>query len=220
MKSLEPLHLSHQDYDYVVVGAGVAGSVVAARLSEDEGRSVLLLEAGPEEPLASMVPAFAFNARDTHLDWRYETEPEKRACKNRGGRCLWPRGKMVAGTGAMQGMMYMRGSPAVFDAWERKGNPGWGYRDMLRYFLKAEGNRDMHLVEREYHSDQGPLAVQHFSHRPQLADDIVRAGNELLGLSVDHAGRVPHRDLNGRNQTGFVVAQVGSCPKKRVSDIL
>ncbi|XP_026289306.2 glucose dehydrogenase [FAD, quinone]-like [Frankliniella occidentalis] len=191
----------HQAFDYIVVGAGVAGSVVASRLSEDKGVSVLLLEAGPEEPLATLVPAFAVKSVGTYLDWGFATEGEKRACWSTGGRCPWPRGKMVAGTGGMQGMMYMRGHPVIYDTWERQGNPGWGYRDVLPYFKKAEGNREMHLVEPGFHSDKGPLAVQRFPHRPQLAEDLVRAGNELLGYESPP-------DLNGGNQTGFTIAQM------------
>lgn len=95
----------------------------------------------------------------------------------------------------------MRGHPVIYDTWERLGNPGWSYKDVMPYFLKAEGNREMHLVEPGYHSDRGPLSVQRFPHRPVLAEDLVRAGNELLGYTSPP-------DLNGRNQTGFSIAQV------------
>lgn len=84
---------------------------MAARLSEDRGVSVLVLEAGPEEPLATLVPAFAVKSVGTYLDWGFETEGEQRACKNRGGRCPWPRGKMVAGTGGMQVGRWAGGRP-------------------------------------------------------------------------------------------------------------
>lgn len=100
-----------------------------------------------------------------------------------------------------QGMMYMRGSPDIYDAWAALGNPGWAYKDVLKYFLKAEGNREMNLVEKGYHNDKGPLSVQRFPHRPVLAEDIVRAGHELMGYENPP-------DLNGHNQTGFVVAQM------------
>jgi choline dehydrogenase len=81
------------EYDFVVVGAGVAGSVVASRLSENPDWRVLLIEAGPEEPTATAVPAFAVSAVGSELDWRYQTQPEGTACLSTGGVCNWPRGK-------------------------------------------------------------------------------------------------------------------------------
>lgn len=129
-------------FDVVVVGAGVAGSVVAARLAEKQDWRVLLLEAGPEEPTATQLPCFAVSAVGGALDWNYTTVPQRDACLHRAGVCKWPRGKMVAGTGAMNGMMYTRGHRAVFDEWATLGNQGWAYDDVLPYFKMSENNLD------------------------------------------------------------------------------
>lgn len=183
-----------EELDFIVVGGGVAGSVVAARLSEVPGWTVGLLEAGPEEPSTTSVPAFATAAAGTYLDWQYVTVPQRNACLNTGGLCAWPRGKMLGGTGAMTGMMYSRGHRLVYDAWRDAGIVGWGYDDVLPYFKKSESNRNPELVEREYHGFDGPVTVQQFQHRPDMAESIVQAGAEL-GY---RAG-----DLNGHNQTGM-----------------
>jgi choline dehydrogenase len=87
--------LESEEYDFVVVGAGIAGSVVASRLSENPDWKVLLIEAGPEEPTATSVPAFAVSAVGSELDWKYQTQPEGMACLATGGICNWPRGKAV-----------------------------------------------------------------------------------------------------------------------------
>lgn len=191
-----------EELDFVVVGGGVAGSVVAARLSEVPGWTVGLLEAGPEEPTATSVPAFATAAVGTELDWRYVTEPQRNACLETGGVCAWPRGKMLGGTGAMTGMMYSRGHPLVYDGWRDAGAAGWGWDDVLPYFKKSESNRNAELVEPEYHGFDGPVSVQQFPHRPDMAESIVQAGVEL-GY---RAG-----DLNGHNQTGQTFTRYFGC---------
>lgn len=184
-----------EELDFVVVGGGVAGSVVASRLSEVPGWTVGLLEAGPEEPTVTSVPAFATSAMGTELDWRYLTEPQDNACLSTGGVCAWPRGKMLGGTGAMTGMMYSRGHRRMYDAWRNAGIDGWGYEDVLPYFKKSEANRNPELVEPEFHGFSGPISVQQFPNRPPMADSIVQAGKELGYRSGD---------LNGSNQTGKI----------------
>jgi choline dehydrogenase len=106
---------------------------------------------------------------------------------------------MVSGTGGMQGMMYTRGNPKVYNDWAKSGNDGWRYEDVLPYFIKAEKNKNPELVEERYHGTEGPLVVQHFPYRPPLCEAIVAAGNEL-GYRTG--------DLNGENQTGIAVAQM------------
>jgi len=187
-----------EELDFVVVGGGVAGSVVAARLSEVPGWTVGLLEAGPEEPTATSVPAFATAAVGTELDWRYVTEPQRNACLETGGLCAWPRGKMLGGTGAMTGMMYSRGHPLVYDGRRDAGATGWGWDDVRPYFKKSSSNRNAELVEPEYHGFDGPVSVQQFPHRPDMAESILQAGVEL-GYRTG--------DLNGHNQTGQTVCR-------------
>ncbi|XP_069698999.1 glucose dehydrogenase [FAD, quinone]-like [Periplaneta americana] len=191
--------IDNAEYDFLVVGAGVAGPVVATRLSENPDWKVLLLEAGPEEPTGTLPPAFAVAAVGTQLDWKYKTEPENFACLAKGGICNWPRGKMVSGTGGMQGMMYTRGNQKIYNDWAQAGNEGWSYEDVLPYFIKAENNKDSGELEEGYHGFEGPLVVQYFPHHPLLAEAIAEAGVEL-GYRTG--------DLNGLNQTGVAIAQM------------
>ncbi|XP_075217853.1 uncharacterized protein LOC142322661 [Lycorma delicatula] len=196
-----PRNLPLQDYntfDFVVVGAGVAGPVIASRLSENPEWKVLLIEAGPEEPTSTSVPAFAFSAIDTDLDWKLKTVPQKNACLANGGVCKWPRGKMVAGTGAMTGMMYTRGHRNLFDNWAKDGNTGWSYEECLSYYKKSETNLNPNIIDEDYHGTSGPMTVQQFPYQPPLARDIIEAAKSL---------GYEERDLNGRNQTGFAIAQ-------------
>ncbi|RZF42118.1 hypothetical protein LSTR_LSTR006711 [Laodelphax striatellus] len=193
------LQVNENKFDFIVVGAGVAGSVVASRLSEHAGWKVLLLEAGPEEPTTTSVPAFAVSAIGTQLDWKYRTEPQPSACQANAGVCKWPRGKMVAGTGAMTGMMYTRGHKDLFDNWASDGNTGWSYEECLPYFKKSENNLNPESIDKDFHGKSGPMTVQRFPYQPPLIRDMIKAG-ESMGYG--------ERDLNGRNQTGFAIAQV------------
>src|SRR5580693_4052438 len=125
-------------YDYVIVGAGSAGCVLANRLSEDPSVRVLLLEAGGKDrSLNVKIPAAVPTQLHTKLDWDFATEPEPHVDE----RCLFiPRGKMLGGCSSMNAMLYVRGRPLDFDAWVRAGAEGWGWDDVLPYFLRAENN--------------------------------------------------------------------------------
>ncbi|KAK7874206.1 hypothetical protein R5R35_006250 [Gryllus longicercus] len=193
------LHLDGKEFDFVVVGAGVSGPIVAGRLSENPAWNVLLLEAGPEEPTATQVPGFAVSAVGSVVDWNYTTVPQENACLNQGGVCHWPRGKMVGGTNSMNGMMYTRGHHSIFDSWEALGNEGWGFDDLLPYFIKAEDNGDPTELDEGFHGFGGPVHIQHYPSHPRLAEDVVAAAAEL---------GYRQGDLNGRNQTGANVAQM------------
>ncbi|XP_024941661.1 glucose dehydrogenase [FAD, quinone] isoform X2 [Cephus cinctus] len=190
-------------YDFIIVGAGVAGPVLARRLSDNPWWKVLLVEAGPEEPTMTALPGIAFNAVNTALDWKYLTEPTQphpTACLESAGVCSWPRGKMVSGTGGLYGMMYVRGHPEVYNKWARMGNVGWSYNEIEHYFERAENPKSAEMVRSSKFArtrEGGPVYIDHFPHKPDFSEDLLSAAKEL-----------GHRTgwLNGYNQTGFMVA--------------
>lgn len=123
-------------YDYIVIGAGSAGCVLASRLTEDRGCNVLLVEAGPPDRKREVhVPAAFSKLFKTPLDWSYTTEPQAELS---GRRLYWPRGKMLGGSSSMNAMVYIRGRRADFDHWRDLGNDGWGFDDVLPFFKQAE----------------------------------------------------------------------------------
>jgi len=182
-------------HDYVIVGAGSAGCVLANRLSEDPSVRVLLLEAGGgDRSLNVKIPAAFPKQFHTKLDWDFATEPEPHV----DGRSLFiPRGKMLGGSSSMNAMLYVRGRPLDFDSWEAQGAPGWGYRDVLPYFMKSEDNV---RGPSEFHGAGGPLRVsEQRSPRPL---------NRRL-LQASEAAGIPNiADYNGPEQDGSSMAQV------------
>src|SRR5262250_2493373 len=126
-------------FDYVIVGAGTAGCVLAARLSEDRSSSVCLIEAGGEDrhPFIHIPAAVGAAIARPHLNWRFMTAPQPNL-HNR--RIPIPRGHVVGGSGSINGMVYFRGQPKDYDEWVEMGNPGWSYREVLPYFIRSENN--------------------------------------------------------------------------------
>ncbi|KAI5696258.1 hypothetical protein M8J76_010557 [Diaphorina citri] len=189
----------HREYDFIVIGGGSAGAVVASRLSEVAHWSILLLEAGPDENEVTDVPSLAAWLQLSKFDWQYKTEPTGRACLGYNqGRCSWPRGKVLGGSSVLNYMLYVRGNRFDYDHWESLGNPGWGYDDVLPYFKKSEDNRNPYLAKNRYHGKGGYLTVQEAPWRTPLVLAFVEAGQEL---------GYENRDINGEKQTGFMVAQ-------------
>jgi choline dehydrogenase len=182
-------------YDYVIVGAGSAGCVLANRLSEDPTVRVLLLEAGGRDRSPSIkIPAAFSKQFHTKLDWDYATEPEPHV----DGRSLYiPRGKALGGSSSMNAMLYVRGRPLDYDAWEAQGAPGWGFRDVLPYFVRSEDNV---RGASEYHGVGGPLRVSE-QRSPRALD------RRLLDASRD-AGIPLIDDYNGPEQDGASMFQV------------
>ncbi|XP_012061266.1 PREDICTED: glucose dehydrogenase [FAD, quinone]-like [Atta cephalotes] len=189
-------------FDFIIVGAGVAGPIIARRLSETSWQKVLLIEAGPEEPVATAVPAFAVNAINTSLDWNFKTEPtlsHPTACLETDGVCTWPRGKMVAGTSGMHGMMYYRGHPEIYNHWAREGNLGWSYDQISHYFERMENPIDPTILSDKPRSlkEGGPMTIQYYPHKPDFVNVLLTAASEL-GYRTSL--------LKEYNQTGFMIA--------------
>ncbi|XP_076233661.1 glucose dehydrogenase [FAD, quinone] [Calliopsis andreniformis] len=189
-------------YDFIVVGGGTAGSVVASRLSDQPEWRVLLLEAGPDEPPGAEVPSMVGMFLGSAIDWQYQTMNESNACLSSGGSCYWPRGKNLGGTSVHNGMMYTRGHSKDFNNWAAMGNDGWSWEEVLPYFLCSENNTEINRVGPKYHSTDGLLNVERFSWRPDISKDILAA--------VTERGYPIPEDLNGDQITGFTVAQTMS----------
>ncbi len=177
-------------YDYIIVGAGSAGCVLAARLSADPSVSVLLLEAGLADDADEIrAPAAVSRLFQSAYDWNYTTVPQHRA----GGRSIyWPRGKVLGGSSSMNAMVYMRGNRYDFQTWrDEYGCTGWGYEDLLPYFRRAEDNS---RGASAYHGTGGPLAVSDPRYKSQACEAFLGAAQEQ--------GAVPNPDFNGQRQDG------------------
>jgi choline dehydrogenase len=193
-----------ETFDYIIVGAGSAGCVLAHRLTEDGQHRVLLLEAGVEDKEAKIaVPAAFYKLFKTEVDWDLQTEPQE----NMGGRRLYqPRGKTLGGSSSINAMLYIRGHRADYDAWAAAGNPGWSYEEVLPYFKKSEQQSDIH---NEYHGENGPLHVGHSRYYHPLSNRFIEAGVEM--------GYPRRDDFNGAEQEGFGLLQSTTFRGRRAS---
>jgi choline dehydrogenase len=177
-------------YDYIIVGAGSAGCVLAARLSADSGVSVLLLEAGLADDADEIrAPAAVNRLFQTAYDWNYLTVPQHRAA---GRTVYWPRGKVLGGSSSINAMIYIRGNRHDFQAWkDEHGCVGWGYEDLMPYFRRAEDNS---RGASPYHGTGGPLAVTDPRYESQACAAFIAAAQEQGAKAND--------DFNGPRQDG------------------
>ncbi|HKJ74934.1 MAG TPA: GMC family oxidoreductase N-terminal domain-containing protein [Alphaproteobacteria bacterium] len=184
---------SENTFDFIVVGAGSAGCVVANRLSEDPGNRVCLIEAGPRDktPLIHIPALVAALLSHPVVNWNFMISPQKNL-SNR--EIPSPRGKVLGGTSSINGMVYFRGQPRDFDEWAAMGNPGWSYREVMPYFLRSENNED--YPAGPYHAKGGPLNVMFPRPKPNpLIKRFLDATDSLQYPRCD--------DYNGPNPEGF-----------------
>ncbi|CAK1590449.1 unnamed protein product [Parnassius mnemosyne] len=188
------------NYDFIVVGAGSAGAVVANRLSEISHWKILLVEAGGNPNLATEIPQLFYNNIDTSMDWGYRTQPQDSICKGyKENRCTWPRGKTLGGCSSINAMFYVRGNKVDYDEWAANGNYGWSYDEVLEYFKKSENFSDPLTKEtKKYHNKGGYLNVQ----KPGSA----HAFEELIIKAVTELGIKELNEVNGPTQMGITRA--------------
>ncbi len=193
------------DYDYIVIGAGSAGCVMANRLSKKPSNRVLLLEAGGTDanPFIHMPAGLAQLATNNRVNWAYQTEPQARLNQR---RIFWPRGKVLGGSSSINAMIYIRGQVQDFDHWETLGNPGWNFESVLPYFRKSQ---DQQLGESELHATGGPLSVQNLRYTNPLSKVFIKAATQ--------AGYPLNDDFNAPQQTGVGFYQVTQRNGRRCS---
>ena len=177
-------------FDYIVVGAGSAGAVMASRLSEDNKTRVLLLEAGPKDNSfwIHLPIGYGKTMWSTKYNWCYYTDPDPNM---NGRRIYWPRGKTLGGSSSINGLIYIRGQHQDYDNWAHAGNKGWSAKEVLPYFIKSEKNQ---RGESEFHGGDGPLCVSDIAHKHPLIEAFITG-------AAEHG--VPRtNDFNGAQQYG------------------
>jgi choline dehydrogenase len=180
----------NEEFDYIVVGAGSAGCVLAARLSADPATRVLLLEAGPpDRSLWIHLPiGYGKTMWSPKYNWCFSTEPEPNM---NGRRIYWPRGKTLGGSSSINGLIYMRGQREDYDRWAALGNSGWGWDDVLPYFIKSERNQ---RGANPFHGADGPLRVSDIGARHELIEAFIEGAGQIGVPRTD--------DFNGAAQEG------------------
>ncbi len=185
-----------ETFDYVIVGAGSAGSVLAARLSEDEGASVCVLEAGPRDwhPFIHIPAGFMYTLVDPKVNWLYKSEPSEWT----GGRAIAaPRGKTLGGSSSINGHIYNRGQRLDFDGWAQRGNRGWGYNDVLPYFRRSE--RRIGEADDTFRGRDGNLPITDLEWRDPICEAFIEGAVQM--------GIPRNKDYNGTQQAGVSYVQ-------------
>jgi choline dehydrogenase len=198
--------MSNDTFDFIVVGAGSAGCVLANRLSENGRYRVALLEAGPRDgSLWIHLPiGYGKTMWDEKFNWRFYTEPDA----NMDGRKIyWPRGRVLGGSSSINGLIVVRGQPGDYDRWRDLGNPGWGWNDVLPYFIKLESNPE--LGGNQLHGSGGPLRISSIAGKHELIEALIAA--------AERCGVPRTADFNGLNQQGVGYYQLTTRNGWRVS---
>jgi len=206
--------VNNSTFDYIIVGAGSAGCVLANRLSDSGKYSVLLLEAGPRDryPWIHVPIGYAKTMFNANYNWCLYTEPDPGM---RSRQIYWPRGKVLGGSSSVNGLIYIRGQANDYDRWHHLGNDGWGWADVLPYFIKMETNQD---GANPLRGGDGPLRVSSIRDRDPLAQAFVEAGSPALRELISEE-YMPGNDVNSdeellefARETGVTIFHpVGTC---------
>ena len=192
-------------YDYIIIGAGSAGAVVANRLSADPRNKVLLLEAGPASYRWTRIPVgYARMINNPEVNWLYTSEPE---ATTNGRRLPVPRGRLLGGSSAINGLAYVRGQAQDFDTWAQMGNRGWSYADVLPFFKRIESYQGE--GDAAYRGTEGPLRVTNPEPRDAIFQALIKAAGEV---GIRH-----NPDYNGAQQDGIAMSQASIAGGRRMS---
>jgi len=195
-----------ETYDYVIIGAGSAGSVLASRLSEDPDKTVCVLEAGPPDwsPFIHIPAGFLKTITDPRVNWLYETEPSEGTA----GRAIQqPRGKTLGGSSSINGHIYTRGNRMDYDGWAQRGNHGWGYADILPYFRRTETREGD--ADPTYRGNEGPLRVTDINWSHPITEAFIEGA---VSIGIPRA-----KDYNGAKQEGVSYSQRTIANGRRMS---
>ena len=198
--------MASKQFDYIVIGSGTAGSVVAARLSESGKHSVCVLEAGPPDrnPFIHIPAGVMYTLKNPKINWLYTASGSEGTA---GRKITQPRGKTLGGSGSINGHIYSRGHRMDFDSWAQKGNHGWGYADVLPYFKRSENK--IGAGDSGFHGRGGPFTITDIDEKHPLCDAFIQ-GAQSIGI--------PHNpDYNGKTQEGIAYAQRSVHKGQRVS---
>ncbi|XP_045539340.1 glucose dehydrogenase [FAD, quinone]-like [Papilio machaon] len=188
------------EYDFIIVGAGTAGCVLANRLTEIPDWKVLLVEAGNNENFVMDIPLLANYLQFTSANWGYKTKPSSKYCAGfENQQCNWPRGKVVGGSSVLNYMIYTRGASNDYNKWKQMGNEGWGWDDVLPYFKKVENFNIPSLDDPKYHGHDGFLNVEYSPYRTAKSKAWVKGAQEM-GFK--------YGDYNGVNPSGVSFLQL------------
>ena len=190
--------MQDSQFDYIVIGAGSSGFVLANRLTEDPQNSVCLIEAGPKDssPWIHLPIGYGKTMWDPKVNWKFETEPDPGMNQR---KIYWPRGKCLGGSSSINGLIFIRGQKEDYDGWKNLGNAGWGWDDVLPYFKKAEGND---RLDEPLHSKTGPLKASSIPKKHPLVESFIKTAVNLGVPETD--------DFNNLTQEGVGYYQLST----------
>ncbi|XP_065201093.1 glucose dehydrogenase [FAD, quinone]-like [Planococcus citri] len=201
-KSSNVYQQTFPEYDFIIVGAGSAGCTIANRLSEVKDWKILLIEAGTDPPVNSDIPSLFPTLLQSPFDWNYSTEPAEDSCLGMiNNQCKWPRGKALGGSSSINFMLAVRGNAKDYNHWESLGNPGWGYKHVLKYFKKLERVRTPRLDEK-LHGYSGNVYLEDFTNNTIYDTKAVK--NFIANYSIE-SGLPIVPDINAHHKAGVAI---------------